>query len=435
MRFFDRYFPVLFALPFLFATMSFEPLRAFGEGARWGVLFLAAGLAALKGFSRGGGRVGIGTRDAVILSFLGLFLLSALWSITPSTTMQRSIAVALVYVASFWYFWAWADRHSDGRLVDLLLRTLAVVLGLNLILGGAFAPSTLISGRFQGLFTNPNNIGLIVSLAIPLSFGRAIASRRRNDWLLWGLFVFNDLACGSRGALFGSLAGMALILSLSATRRPLMVLGMAGAFAVVLGLLWGSDVFHEKVIRADTFETMSNRTVFWELAKEIYIPARPGLGHGFGSDELIHVYYGVDIKDLKLRGYGVMSSYYGLAVAVGVPATVLFFVPLWLGTLFPMFRYRTDTQLVACGAAVVSGLLVSIVEPALYSAGNCFAFLFWTVLMVVLRRASYRRAGVRLGAAGELLRAGRRSLGRQNVRPHRARGIESHENPALHGHL
>jgi exopolysaccharide production protein ExoQ len=435
MRFFDRYFPVLFALPFLFATISFEPLRVFGEAARWGVLFLAAGLATLKGFSRGGGQVGIGARDGVILSFLGLFLLSSQWSIMPSTTAQRAIAVALLYVASFWYFWAWADRHSDGRLVDLLLRTLAVVLGLNLILGGAFAPSTLISGRFQGLFTNPNNIGLIVSLAIPLSFGRAIATRRRNDWLLWGFFVINDLACGSRGALVGSLVGMALVLCLSATRRPALVLGMAAAFVVVLGLLWGTDVFQEKVVRADTFETMSNRTKFWELAKQNYIPARPGLGHGFGSDELIHVYYGIDIKDLKLRGYGVMSSYYGLAVAVGVPATVLFFVPLWLGTLFPMFHYRRDARLVACGAAVVSGLMVSIVEPALYSAGNCFAFLFWITLMLVLRRACYRRAGVRLGAAGELLRARRKAPGRQNVRPHRARGIASHENPALHGHL
>jgi hypothetical protein len=84
---------------------------------------------------------------------------------------------------------------------------------------------------------------------------------------------------------------------------------------------------------------------------------------------------------------------------------------------------------------VVSGLLISIVEPALYSAGNCFAFLFWITLMLVLRRASYRRAGVRLGAAGELLRARRMSPGRKNTRPHRSLGIASHENPALHGHL
>jgi len=435
MRFFDRYFPVLFALPFLFATMSFEPLRLLGEAARWGMLLLAAGLVAFQGFPRGGGRVGFGLRDGVTLSFLGLFLLSFLWSIMPSTTVQRTIAVALLYVASFWYFWAWADRHSDGRLLDLLLRTLAVVLGLNLILGGVFAPSTLISGRFQGLFVNPNNIGLIVSLAIPLSFGRALAGRRRNDWLLWGLFVFNDLACGNRGALFGSLAGMALILSISATRRPVLVLAITASFAIGLGMLWGTDVFQEKVIRADTFETMSNRTKFWELAKQIYIPARPGLGHGFGSDEMIHAYYGVSIFDLQLRGYGVMSSYYGLAVAVGVPAAILAFVPLWLGTLIAMFRYRMDARLVACGGAVVSGLLISIVEPALFSAGNCFAFFFWITLMLVLRRACYRRAGVRLGAAGELLRPRRRSPGRQNVRPHRARGIASHESPALHGHL
>lgn len=435
MRFFDRYFPVLFALPFLFATMSFDPLRMFGEAARWVVLFAAAGLAVFRGFSRGGGRVGIGLRDAIVVGFLGLFLLSSLWSITPSTSAQRSVAVALLYLASFWYFWAWADRHSDQRLLDLLLRTLAVVLGANLLLGGAFAPSTLISGRFQGLFVNPNNIGLIVSLAIPLSFGRALASRRRNDWLLWGLFVFNDLACGSRGALFGSLAGMALILSLSATRRPVLVLALTASFAIGLGILWGTDVFQEKVVRAETFETMSNRTKFWELAKETYIPARPGLGHGFGSEEFIHAFYGVNITDLKLRGFGVMSSYYGLAVAIGVPATILFFVPLWLGTLIPMFRYRMDPGLVACGGAVVSGLLISIVEPALYSAGNCFAFLFWITLMLVLRRASYRRVGVRLGAAGELLRARKRVPGRRMVRPHRARGLASHESPALHGHL
>ena len=100
-----------------------------------------------------------------------------------------------------------------------------------------------------------------------------------------------------------------------------------------------------------------------------------------------------------------------------------------------MFRYRMDGHLVACAGAVISGLLISIVEPALYSAGNCFAFFFWITLMLVLRRACYRRAGVRLGAAGELLRARKSVPGRRMVRPHRARGLASHESPALHGHL
>ena len=435
MRFFDRCFPVFFTVPFLLATMSFDPLRVVGEAARWAVLFAASGLAVFQGFSRAGGRVGIEVRDAVIMAFLGLFLLSSLWSIVPATSAQRSIAMGLLYLSAFWYFWGWADRHSDQRLLDLLLRTLAVVLGGNLLLGGAFAPSTIISGRFQGLFNNPNNIGLIVSLAIPLSFGRALASRRRNDWLLWVLFVFNDLACGSRGALFGSLVGMALILAISVTRRPVLVLAITASLAVLFGLLWGTELFQEKVIRADTFETMSNRTKFWELAKNIYIPARPGIGHGFGSEEFVHAFHGVNIMDLQLRGFGVMSSYYGLAVTIGVPAAIVFFVLLWLGTLVAMFRYRMDACLVACAGGVVSGLLISIVEPALYSAGNCFAFLFWIMLMLLLRRASYRRAGVRLGATGELLRARRKAANRRLDRPNRGGRGARHENSALHGHL
>lgn len=399
----ERWFPALFALPFLFATTMLEALRLPSELARWLVLAGACALAAVGGFQRGRrGALGATQADVWIGVVIMFFGVSASWAIDQAYSLQRTISLGLLYGASFWYFWGYADRLGEAGVLRLLLRTAAVVLGLNLLVFGALAPGEVLARRFQGFFENPNNLGLICSVSLPLAFADLLRRRGVWEWIDFSTFLITLLVCGSRTGLVSSVVGMAIVGGIRASRGHRLAMAFGGVVVIGIVALSFTSYFEDNVAREDTLETLSNRTLFWDLAKNDYIPERPWLGHGFGTDHLVHDYYGIVLSDLKLRGYGVMSSYYGLAVAVGIPATIGFFTLLIYPTLAGFVRYWRDPRFVALAAAVVAGLLVGITESAIYSVGNCFAYLFWTVFALMIRRLVYRQRGIRLNAEGAL---------------------------------
>jgi hypothetical protein len=97
-----------------------------------------------------------------------------------------------------------------------------------------------------------------------------------------------------------------------------------------------------------------------------------------------------------------MSSYYGLVVQMGWFFAVLFFLSLWVlvvrSTLFSLKNF----ELVALGATIASGLILSAFESVVYSAGNAFSFLFWVCVMLASRRLAYASRGIRLDRNGAL---------------------------------
>lgn len=421
----EKWLPVAFALPFLFATTMLEFLRLPSEFGRWLMLATTCGLAAMHGFGRGPKqRLGMLPADGVFLAFLGFFGISSIWAIDFSYSLQRTISFGMLYGATFWYGWGYADRFGEDRLLRLLLRTSAVLLGLNLLVFGVLAPDMIVARRFHGFFENPNNIGLICSVSLPLAFVALLRKREVGNWVEFSVFFLSVLACGSRTGLVASMTGMALIGGLRMIRGDRLALAFGVALAVLVASVSLTSYFEENVARADTLETMSNRTFFWELAKEDYIPERPWLGHGFGTDGLIHEHYGVSLFDLKLRGYGVMSSYYGLAVAVGIPVTVLFYVMMGAVTLWALWQYWKDPLQVALCAAVIAGMLVGITESAIYSVGNCFAYLFWMAFALMIRRANYRALRVRMTKAGAVMNRPRKKRARGRRKSVQAAGSE-----------
>lgn len=399
----DKWFPVVFALPFLFATTQFEVTKVPSEIARWLMLALACGIALVRGMGRGPGqRLGMGMADFMALAFLAFFAVTALWAIDAAHSIQRTVSFGLLYLATFWYGWGYADRYGEERLLQLLLRAATAILAANLLVFGALTPGEILARRFQGFFDNPNNIGLICAISLPLVFADLLRKRGWWQWTEFAVFFLSLLACGSRTGLVASCTGVLLIGVMHAARGNRIAMGFGFGLAVLLGLVSLTNFFDENVARAESLETLSSRTQFWELAKVDYIPKRPWSGHGFGTDGRIHDYYGVALVDLKLRGYGVMSSYYGLAVAVGIPGTILFFLSIIAALVRPLTRFRRDLRLIALCGMVIAGLLVGITESAIYSVGNCFAYLFWMGFALLIRRSTYRSMRVPLTARGAL---------------------------------
>ncbi len=391
--FFWKHFPIFYTLPFLLAASQFKQVAAAGEVLRWMMLFAGCAMAIQSGFSRAGLKRRIFTwADRAILAFLLLFLVSEMWTIQPWVTAQKAISMLLLYGCSFWTLWKYADHFSEQWLLRKLSTFLGIFFSINL-LSGLVLPGALLVGRFRGILNNPNHIGLILGLAIPLVISQWLYTRQKLSLAIALILSLNVIACGSRSAMLGiAVATLAILISLFA-KRSSQAFAISIVAVIGLALFIQTDIFTNHILRETSLSTASNRTYFWELAKT-YIAHRPDFGHGFGTDEVIHSYYGTALSKLQLRGYGVMSSYYGLAIQVGWPATYCFFGLMWGFVAYCLAGCWRNYALVTLAAAIASGLVMCVFEPAITSAGNVFSFLFWAIFMLAIRRDYYQKRGL-----------------------------------------
>lgn len=397
-----RNFPALYTLPFVLATTQFPAVVMVSELARWGVLLLGFLIAFRYKFRRGGFHNAIALRtDLFLVATLTVFLVSSFWSFAPGYTFQKTVSVFLLIATSFWAFWRYADRYSDKKLLDGILSMVIVVLAANVTIGW-FLGDPMLNGRFRGFFINPNNIGILVSIAGGVVLVRWIRHMNWANSIALAIVATNLILAGSRTALLA--LALVLVLSLARTLLAKPLHGVLFITALIVGGLWFSqtEFFVQRILREDTLTDASNRVFFWALAKD-YIANHWMLGHGFGTDIIIHDHYGVVLRDQGLRGAGVMSSYYGLAIQIGVPMAVLFFTVVWGYILFVIFTRVQDFWRFSYAAILAGGMIVAVFEPVLFSAGNAFSFVFLVVFMLLVRRETYRRRGVPLGEYGEIL--------------------------------
>ena len=405
-----RHYPLVFSLPFLISTTRIESLAQIGELVRWGVLFLGIFLIVhprLRSSRRNA--AAIFPADIAIFAIVISFFLSAFWSINALYSIQRAASFTLLIIVCLWFLWRYADVYSERYLLQSLLYVVAGGMVLSL-LAIPIMPTNIPGGRFTGIFLNPNNIGMITGLCIPVAFSLWLQIR---DYLHFGVvlvlvaaLILSGSRAGFVGAVFGSGMILAAYLGKGSTRSVVIFITITLFFPVFAQ----SEFFVQNILRLDTLESASNRLDFWELARQ-YISNRPLLGHGFGSDAEIHQHYGRDLKWMGLRGYGVMSSYYGLVVQMGWFFSIAFFTWLWVLCIRCTFFGLRNTAVVTLGGAIGSGLVICIAEPAIYSAGNAFSYIFWTVVMLAIRRRSYSRNGIRLDGKGALQVIAPASLG------------------------
>lgn len=377
-----RNYPVVFALPFLMAALGLEGLARVGEVGRWGVMVVCLGIASVASVAFF--RIRLRHYDWVFLAFLMVAMLSSFWSINGLYSAMRALSMALLYACVFFGFRSYTRDFGSLALIQKLVGTSSVFLALNLLFAIALG-APLGIGRFQGFFANPNGVGSISGLCLPFLFFFSMAPR---SWMWRCLFILtltSLLMAGSRGPLIAALFGISILSLPHFKKRMGKLVLIGGSLLLFFGYFSTTDYFKENVLRVETLETMSTRTEFWELGRS-YISERPWLGFGFGTDSEIHDYHGLQLSDVKLRGYGVMSSYLGLAVQLGVPLTIVFYSYFILAVIVAAIAYGKDPYVMAYAAATCSGLLIGIGESVLYSAGNAFGFIFWCFPMLLSER-------------------------------------------------
>jgi hypothetical protein len=249
-------YPILLGLTifaFALGSSSVATLKELGSNLRWAMLFLLAAVEGVAFLTDRTARLRLFVRPAHVLALLlvALALASYLWSESPSRSLPRAIAFALVIfvVAVGQYRRA---RTEEGRhsIVDgILLGWLAIFLGSVILvffdrdaaIQDAFYGAPL---RLQGLGENPNTVSLLIPIILPLYLWRVGTLRDRRlefgGYALLALFVAFLFLSGARTPVGAAFIAVAAYCALGAGRIPNRAAAVAAAFVITIGGNWAA---------------------------------------------------------------------------------------------------------------------------------------------------------------------------------------------------
>ncbi|HLN24490.1 MAG TPA: hypothetical protein VK558_10935, partial [Patescibacteria group bacterium] len=388
---------LLFLLPFLLAL--FGMIYGFGvsvsgvdqagfmvDPSRMVVIGGAYGLGLILCLSGGFGTGGGAGLSLYWVSLVGV-LASALWSVYPQRVLINFIhlgGASVVCVAAF---------HSLGRDSRRLFVPLAVMLQgviLATIVVTKLFPSIgieSVTGRWQGITTNPNHLGIVTVLASWATTAALFSVRSRLARL--GLLAFYPpigwalLGSGSMSSMLLNVicgGGMLFLMSLR-NNPPLLRIGkilflVVGGLAVLLGVfaiapnLLDPDVLLGHLGRD---ATLTGRTSLWATADDLIV-AKPLLGWSYDSLGSVTATIVFDFAQFH-------NGYLDLLVRGGALGLGLF--ALITGRLlWVLFRLaRHDYLFHAAGLVLVGATLLSnISEASIYREANEL----WQVYVLVL---------------------------------------------------
>jgi O-antigen ligase len=153
--------------------------------------------------------------------FAVLFVLwagvSSLWSIDPGATRTRFLTY-LQLLALVWLIWemAWSPERRRGLVQAYVLGAgVAAVATIHNYLSGQVVALQTDAVRFSALNQDPNYLGVILALALPMAWYLGLAAPSRRGAWMWQLYVplgiTAILLTASRGAFLAALVALVII--------------------------------------------------------------------------------------------------------------------------------------------------------------------------------------------------------------------------------
>jgi O-antigen ligase len=261
-------------------------------------------------------------------------------------------------------------------------------------------------GRFQGLYNNPNMLGMMCLLALPIGWG-LYAHTRRKRYLL-GLIptALAVLMSQSRTGIIAIGLGALWILLRKGPRAISQAIGVLAVGAVlieVVGMRRQASALVDPIssrFADNQGDVFNGRMLGWRDSLQL-LQARPTTGYGYAAGPTLFE---------NSRATGVVSfsldvvhnSYLQWLLELGavglVPLLALLFVCVWA-------VLRGDLGGIGAGLvwAIVAGLLLQTTESAMFGTGQTYPFVFWLVVAGALVRTATKipppepSAGHRIG--------------------------------------
>jgi exopolysaccharide production protein ExoQ len=300
-------------------------------------------------------------RQPFLIFLMLLAGFSYFWSISPSETMRRVIALWLTTLAGV----ALASRFRWGQMIEIMAIALGILTVLSLVASaaipsiGRMAAGSEFPGAWRGLWVEKNALGGNMSLFFPVFASAAIFHPKRR-WLWWGLaalavaLVLASTSKTSLLALMLAVGGVAMVAMIQANAALAVVtvwLAVVGIGLIAAVIVFGRDMVLEALGKDST---LTGRTNIWK-AVLTQIQNHPWLGHGYGtiwSDDNSSVLKWI-VKIAGFRPQHSHNSWLEQWLWLGMTGLIgwsLFFLQTLFTAIVAMFRER--------GALLAMGFLL-----------------------------------------------------------------------------
>ena len=212
-----------------------------------------------------------------ITAFLGLNLLSLLWTAAPLDAAASYWGAWAADVATIWFLLR--DGHADSRAEAVMKGYISGTCLVAIIAWGLPVMSDLRLGDED--YLHPNAIGFVTAIATLMAMHLA---HRQKNWrwpAIWlALTLMRTISKTSIIAFFAALI-FYVFRNKSLTRAARIWIGVVAG--VILGVLSGLLITYANTYSESTNpETLTGRTVIWAASGEIALE-KPIIGHGFYS--------------------------------------------------------------------------------------------------------------------------------------------------------
>jgi len=325
--------------------------------------------------------------DIIAILFIIYAFLSSFYSPFPSLTLERATTILMLYICVFWIIWKYAYDQGPEKVARLILSVLwpLFTLGYLMIFFGPYRP--FLYGRFTGIFQNPNGLGVLSAIILPISLWHFLETKKKNALLVFLMILLGLLLSGARGSLNATAFALGYFIYASSKKyKPLIFFSLA-SFILILG--WAIETFIKQYflvyIRSENIPILGGRLEIWPTALNLIID-KPFFGYGFGVEDKI-----MELKKIvffKHAGAYVHNAYLGITLQLGLLGFVLFFIPLFILLFKELFLKRQNANApllrYALQASLISGLICCFYESWIYSAGNILVFPFWILVMLLV---------------------------------------------------
>jgi exopolysaccharide production protein ExoQ len=227
------------------------------------------------------------SKDRFISTLLGVSLLSALWSVVPSVTIVRNVAL----IGSSLFGLYLASRYSLKEQLQLLAWSFGIAIALSsifvIILPKYGIMAGTHSGKWRGIFTHKNVLGKSMILS-SIIFLLAAMNERKHKILLWsglGLSVLLLLMSNSSSSLINFVIIAVVFFAVKIMRLPYPLMVPAIFLLAIVGILTNLWLLNNTASILGSFgknASLTGRVDLWPAVLD-KIWQRPWLGYGFSG--------------------------------------------------------------------------------------------------------------------------------------------------------
>jgi O-antigen ligase len=316
-------------------------------------------------------------------AFTALALISTAWSATRILSFERAAAFAIMAGAVLAVGLTWSTRRAVLAELSAVAVTLWAAMFASLVALLLVKPWAFNVTRLRGILENPNTIGVVAALVIPLAVGLAAQTQRYVRawwWFVVGCAVLALIASGSRAGLLAVAAGtLAFCFQCRGKSRRYLELTLAVLLVAVAALIATMLNAHfGRFLSVDS----AGRTAAWSVILRLW-ELRPWLGWGFGSTDSIFPKLQGDITQV-FEGGNAHNAYLQTLFELGPLGLLILLACLGLA-LRRILVPGTDFLEAGVFGAVVAGVVNQLFESGLTAPGSIIAFNFWLLALASVR--------------------------------------------------